>query len=188
MVIHRFFIALLPPLEVRDHITGIKQIFADRYNSRAALRSPPHITLQPPFEWLPENLATLTQSLEEFAGQQSPVPVILSGFSAFAPRVIFVDVQKTPELLRIHSELLAHMETHLNIVDAVAKTRPFAPHVTVGFRDLTKTNFRAAWAEFQHQSLNFEFVVGNLTLLLHTGRQWEIYQEFPLEPGGKVNR
>jgi 2'-5' RNA ligase len=180
MVIHRFFIALLPPQDVRDSITEIKQIFADRYNSRAALRSPPHITLQPPFEWLPENLITLTQSLKTFAQQQSPVPTILSGFGAFAPRVIFVDVKKTPELLSIHSELLAHMEAHLNIVDAVAKMRPFAPHVTVGFRDLTKSNFRSAWAEFQHQPLNFEFVVANLTLLVHTGKQWEIHQEFPL--------
>jgi 2'-5' RNA ligase len=180
MVNQRFFIALLPPQEVRDSITEIKQIFVDRYNSRAALRSPPHITLQPPFEWPPENLTTLTQSLEVFAQQQSPVPVILSGFGAFAPRVIFVDVQKTPELLSIHTELLAHTEAHLNIVDAVAKTRPFAPHITVGFRDLTKANFRAAWTEFQHQALNFEFQVANLTLLMHKGRQWEVYQEFPL--------
>ncbi|NEN93697.1 MAG: 2'-5' RNA ligase family protein, partial [Okeania sp. SIO3H1] len=56
--------------------------------------------------------------------------------------------------------------------------RPFSPHVTVAFRDLTKTNFRAAWLEFRERSLEFEFVASQLTLLIHNGKRWDIFQEF----------
>lgn len=175
----RFFIALLPPQEIQNSITDIKQIFVDRYHSKAALKSPPHITLQPPFEWLTSDLPTLSQSLSEFATQQHPIAIDLLGFGAFAPRVIFVNVLKTPELLALQTALMAHVEHHLEIVHPVSKTRPFAPHITVGFRDLTKPNFRAAWAEFQHQPLRGDFIAHNLTLLIHNGQRWNVCQEFP---------
>jgi 2'-5' RNA ligase len=177
---HRFFVALLPPQEVQDYVNEVKQVFADRYNSRAALKSPPHVTLQPPFEWLAGELAALTQALDQFALQHSPVPMTLSGFGAFVPRVIYVNVLKTPELLALQAALMASMEATLGIVDPASKTRPFAPHMTVGFRDLSKQNFRAAWMEFQHRLVQFEFTVANLTLLIHNGQRWTIYNEFPL--------
>ncbi len=91
---HRFFIAVLPPEDIQDYVTEVKQVFAERYNSRAALKSPPHITLQPPFERLTEELPKLSRVLSEFAGQQPPVPITLSGFGAFVPRVVYVNVLK----------------------------------------------------------------------------------------------
>ncbi|MGK7915884.1 MAG: hypothetical protein AB4038_10100 [Prochloraceae cyanobacterium] len=39
-----FFIALLPPEEIQQNVTKIQQHFAQVYSSRAALKSPPHIT------------------------------------------------------------------------------------------------------------------------------------------------
>lgn len=177
----RLFIALLPPLEVQADVTQIKQIFADRYNSRAALRSPPHITLVPPFEWQSEAMPALARSLAEFAVQMAPLAIALEGFGAFVPRVVYVNVVKTPELLRLQACLASHMATH-GIGDRNA-ARPFAPHLTVGFRDLTKQNFWAAWSEFQTQSLAVQFTVAALTLLQHDGQRWNVYQEFPFCPG-----
>jgi 2'-5' RNA ligase len=51
----RYFIALLPPQEMQDYANQVRQHFADHYASRKAFNSPPHITLEPPFEW-PKNL------------------------------------------------------------------------------------------------------------------------------------
>ncbi|UBF24055.1 2'-5' RNA ligase family protein [Kovacikia minuta CCNUW1] len=176
---HRFFIALLPPQEVQEYARGVQQVFVDRYNSQAALKSPPHITLQPPFEWLEQDLSSLNHTLSEFALQHPSVPITLSGFAAFAPRVIYINVQKTPELLGLQADLMTAMESTLGIIDPVSKTRPFAPHLTVGFRDLTRQNFRAAWAEFQDCPVQFKFTVANLTLLIHNGQRWTICHEFP---------
>ncbi|WP_250123774.1 2'-5' RNA ligase family protein [Chroococcidiopsis sp. CCMEE 29] len=174
-----FFIALLPPPDIQTYANQIKQHFADRYASRAAQKSPPHITLQPPFKWSNEALPILKQCLSQFVMNRVPVPVTLQGFAAFPPRVIYINVLKTEELLTLQAELMADLEAKLGIVDPVSKTRPFAPHVTVAFKDLTKQNFRAAWAEFQQQQLEFEFTATDLTLLVHDGRQWNVSAEFP---------
>jgi 2'-5' RNA ligase len=176
----RFFIALLPPQPIQDYANEIKQYFAEHYASRAAQKSPPHITLQAPFEWSMDEIDTLKQSLSEFAIAQTPIPISLSGFSAFVPRVIYINVLRTAALLDLHQALLTHMEAALGIADPKAKQRPFAPHMTVAFRDLSKQNFRAAWPEFQHRSLEFEFVASHLTLLLHDGHRWNAYADFSL--------
>lgn len=175
----RFFIALVPPLEFQDYANEIKEYFAQTYNSRAAQKSPPHITLQPPFEWQLDELPLLKQSLKTFAQPRTAVPITLQGFGAFAPRVIYINVLKTPELLTLQNELMTYFEASLGIIEPVSKTRPFSPHMTVAFRDLTKQNFRAAWTEFQHRALEFEFTAAELTLLIHDGRRWNVSASFP---------
>jgi 2'-5' RNA ligase len=174
-----FFMALLPPQAIQEEVTAIKQIFAERYHSRAALKSPPHITLQPPFEWPVADLPRLSQTLTQFASQQIPLTIQLSGFGAFPPRVVFVDVVISLALQAFHQALLAHNQATLCVTDPMAKTRPFAPHLTVGFRDLSRSHFKAAWAEFQNRPFEQEFTAAHLTLLLHNGQRWAICQEFP---------
>jgi 2'-5' RNA ligase len=173
-----FFIALLPSEEVRQFADRVKQHFAEIYNSRAALKSPPHITLQPPFQRQLEDLPLLEEKLQEFARMRSPIPIQLDGYSAFKPRVIYINVLKTPELLTVQQALNEELESSLQIVDRASKGRSFAPHLTVGFRDLTKANFYKAWQKFRSQQLYFEFIVPRLTLLAHNGKRWEIKQEF----------
>lgn len=177
--LQRFFIALLPPQEIQDYANEIKQHFADRYQSKAAQKSPPHVTLQPPFEWPTATVSQLTQHLAQFAQRQPAIPMTLEGFGAFPPKVIFINVQKTPELLDLQAVLVADLAANLAIADPRAKTRPFAPHLTVAFRDLTKQNFKSAWPEFQHRPCHFDFQVAHLTLLLHNGQRWLIHEEFP---------
>lgn len=175
----RFFIALLPPQDIQDYATEIKEYFAQNYDSRHALNSPPHITLQPPFEWQLDAAPVLEQTLSTFAETQMPVPVILKGFGAFVPRVIYINVIKSPELMSLQSYLMAHLEGSLGIVDSVSKSRPFSPHMTVAFKDLTRQNFRAAWPKFERRELEFKFSVSQLTLLIHDGGRWIINSEFP---------
>ena len=176
----RFFIALVPPDDIQERITEIKQYFADRYNSSRALQSPPHITLQIPFEWPAADVPKLEESLKGFAARRLSIPVTLSGFAAFVPRVIYVDVVKSPELLELQKDLMSYIEENLGIADRLSQTRPFVPHVTVAFSDLTQENFQKAWLEFQERSIFFEFTASTLTLLLHDGSRWNISNQFPL--------
>lgn len=173
-----FFIALLPPLEVQQVANEIKEHFATFYQSRAAQKSPPHITLQPPFEWPVENLQNLTQHLQTFVQNHSSIPMILDGFGAFIPRVIYINVVKTPELLTLQKDLMTFLETRLEIIHQPSKSRPFSPHLTVGFRDLTKDNFYEAWSEFSQKSLHYEFNIFQLSLLIYKDRKWEVLEEF----------
>lgn len=176
-ITNRYFIALLPPPEIQTHVREIQHYCADHYASRGALRSPPHITLQPPFLWT-DDINRLENHLNNFTQGRSPVPIVLDGFGAFSPRVIYVDVRKSLELLELQADLMAQCEL-VGIIAPVSKTRPFAPHMTVAFRDLTRQNFKAAWAQFQQRQLYFEFTATNLTLLLHNGKQWNVHAIFP---------
>ncbi|CCQ60690.1 2'-5' RNA ligase family protein [Crocosphaera watsonii] len=174
----RFFIALIPPKDVQEEATKIKEHFRDVYNSKAALKSPPHVTLQPPFEWDIEELPKLIQELNDFSAFQQPFSMTLNGFAAFKPRVIYIDVVKTRELISIQKSLMSRLESSLNIVHPVSKKRPFTPHLTVGFRDLSKKNFYQAWEEFKEKELYYNFRINELTLLIHNGRIWEINSEY----------
>ncbi|MEG3845681.1 2'-5' RNA ligase family protein [Microcoleus sp. herbarium19] len=176
----RFFTALIPPLDIEQQITEIKLYFAEHYNSSRALQSPPHITLQPPFEWPAADVPKLEESLKTFAANRPSIPIALSGFAAFAPRVIYVDAVKSPPLLELQKDLMSYVGENLGIVHPVSQTRPFVPHVTVAFSDLTQENFQKAWLEFQDRSIFFEFTASTLTLLLREGSRWNISNQFPL--------
>ena len=174
----RFFVALLPPQHIQDCANEIKQYFADRYASCGAQKSPPHITLQSPFEWADSNVSLLEESLNKFASGRESIPVTLHNFAAFTPRVIYIDVVQTPELMDLQADLIKYVESDLEIVDKVAQTRSFTPHMTVAFRDLTKQNFKIAWREFVARQLHFELKCDRLTLLLHDGKRWNVKTEF----------
>lgn len=179
-----FFIALLPPTEIQERVTQIKQYFAEVYDSKAALKSPPHITLQPPFNWEVARLAELKEVLDRFVREQVTFIVNLQGFAAFVPRVIYVDVERTEPLLKIQQALMAKLETELNIVHRVSKTRPFAPHMTVGFKDLSKEDFYRAWTEFKTKEFQADFQACELTLLQFDQvkqKKWLIEATFPFK-------
>jgi 2'-5' RNA ligase len=181
MTEHRFFIALLPPDEIQKRVNEVKQHFADVYQSRKAFKSPPHITLQAPFQWEDENVLVLENALAEFAQNRGSVPIALSGFGAFQPRVIFVKPLKTPELMKIQEDLSRYLAQTLSMVDEKSKYRSFSPHITVAFQDLKPQNFTKAWLEFQNREFRGEFTISHLTLLIYDRQKWEVAREFPLE-------
>ncbi len=174
----RFFIALLPPEQVRAKANEIKGVMRDRYAAQAAFRSPPHVTLLAPFEWPIADLPRLAATLRQFAAGQSPVPMTLDGFDAFAPHVIYINVVKSDRLMAIQTDLLSYLEAELGLVSERDRNRAFVPHLTVAFRDLKPAMFRQAWSVFQHQELHFDFTVGQLSLLIHDGKLWTLKEDY----------
>jgi len=174
----RFFIALLPPHTVQVAANEVKSIMRDEYASKAAFRSPPHVTLHAPFEWPLAELSKLHDVLGRFAAEQMPVPMTLDGFGAFKPHVIYIDVVKREGLMALQPMLLDVMEGQLGIVSKSDRNRTFVPHLTVAFRDLKPAMFRKAWAIFQHREIHFDFVVQHLALLIHNGKLWQVKEKY----------
>ncbi|WP_088890124.1 2'-5' RNA ligase family protein [Leptolyngbya ohadii] len=174
----RFFIALIPPQDIRDYADRVIQELTDRFQTRTA-KAPPHVTLQPPFEWEMDQVSQLEDRLQQFVQGRSPVPVAISGFGAFAPRVLYLNVLKTQELLALQSELAMDLE-QIGIFDPKGKQRGFSPHLTVASRNINKSTFKAAWAELQPRSVEFEFAGDRLILLIHDGQRWQVRSEFGL--------
>lgn len=178
-----YFLALLLPEPLCARITAIKQEFAERFASRHALTSPPHMTLFPPFRWPVDDLDRF-ECLRGFCASQPPVPVSLDGFGCFAPRVIYARPHKSPALVDLHSRLQNHLRTHLGLVDEMAARRPFSPHVTVAFRDLTPERFAQAWREFAERPLAASIVATEMTLLVHEGGRWQAGVAWPFQSAG----
>lgn len=172
-----FFIALLPPEDIQEEVTAFKQYVAAHFNSKHALRSPPHITLIPPFRWLSSERSKLIQFLEDFHFSTSSFELILQGFDCFAPRVIFVDVRPEALLEQLQEALKTAIASQLGIENR----GPFGfhPHMTIAFRDLHQNLFPKAWQYFSEQSYHSTFSVQNLTLLRHQQKGWQVEGSFP---------
>src|SRR5688500_13595598 len=175
-----YFIAIVPPPPIYEETLEQKAYFKTKYNSKASLNSPPHITLHMPFRWIEEEEHDLVEYLRSFAAQNRPVNIQLNNFSSFPPRVIFVKVESNQELESLQKNLHRYFKRQLNLFNANYKELPFQPHLTLAFRDLKKPNYVKAWEEFTEKSYQAAFLAGKIALLKHTGSVWEVHQEFCL--------
>lgn len=179
MPVQKYFIAIVIPKPFQSDIMAFKQLIADKYNSKAALRSPAHITLHMPFEWKEEKENILIETLQQFSFKEDFV-IELQNFSCFASRVIFVDVLKSELLTKLQSDLVIYMKRNLRLFNQADDMRGFHPHVTIAFRDLRKEKFHEAFTYFKTKNYNTSFKATNFCLLKHTGKEWKAHKEFPL--------
>ena len=171
-----YFIALLPDLEIQQEVTAFKQECAVQFNASHALKSPPHITLIPPFRWNPKEMEKLKLSLVDFAFDQLSFSIYLNGFASFPPRVLFVDVEQNETLVALQSDLLKHLQQQLHFKNKNAQR--FHPHMTIAHRDLEEAVFPTAWAYFSKIKYERQCLAGDLVLLQHINRKWEILERF----------
>lgn len=175
-----YFIAIVPPKPVYEQALVLKHHFKDHYNSKAALNSPPHITLHMPFKWKEGKEGELMNTLETFACKQEPFELRFAGFRTFEPRVIFIDVMKDETLTSLQKSLKRFCKTELNLFNADYKELAFHPHLTLAFRDLKKPEFYKAWEEFRDKKFEAAFTVDSIALLKHDGKEWKVFKNLSL--------
>jgi 2'-5' RNA ligase len=163
-----YFIAILTPHTINHQILEWKTYMLHHFNCKAALKSPAHITLIPPFSMRKEQEKQLTGILQTLSHPR--FPITLKNFNAFKPRVIFVHVEPGKQL----QELKTTVENALTGFPIKKETRPFHPHVTIANRDLEKEDFPKAWEHFKHINYEAVFDANNISLLRHNGAKWEI--------------
>jgi len=173
-----YFIAIVPHDEIEKEIKGIKEYLFQHFKTSASLRSPAHITLHMPFKWKDSKVPLLHDKLQEFLQDKENFQVVLSGFGAFPPRVIFIDVEENEMLQDFRKQLIKFFRLELKLFNADYKEQPFHPHVTVAFRDLKKNLFLQAFGEFKEKQFMASFLVDHLALLKHNGKEWEIEKDF----------
>jgi 2'-5' RNA ligase len=157
-----YFVAILPPVAVERLVRTIQHAIADQFKSQRALSSPPHLTLYPPFNL--EHPTLLHDTLTTLAPSHPSIPIRLSGFAAFPPRVIYIDVQPTPELMTLQATLSNQVSQVLRVCP---QSHPYVPHMTVAFRDLSPQAFRQAWAWIRDRPFEEAFMTHQFTLLKH---------------------
>jgi 2'-5' RNA ligase len=171
-----YFIAIIPDEQLQKEVTDFKNYMALNYNSKAALTSPPHITLFPPFKLESANENSLIDPLEDFVKGKIPFSLNLNGFGCFKPRVIYIRPEYSEDLNRLRKQLLLHLKAKADLYDP-QNDKPFNPHMTIATRDLDKKSFYEAWEIFHSRKFSREFVVESIFLLKHNGKSWNILHE-----------
>lgn len=174
-----FFIAIVPPQAIQTEVTRLKEEVRDRYGSKHALNSPPHITLRMPFKWEMKKLDLLLETLADVSNGCDTFEIQLKGFNAFPPRVIYADVQPNLRLRELQNHVSTVARRQLGLDNGDYKNRGFQPHMTIAFRDLKKAKFMEAWRGFEKRTFDATFFVVSLTLLKHEAGKWSVYEEFP---------
>jgi len=176
--ISKYFVAIVPPSPLFEQAWEWKEFFKNEFNAKAALNSPPHITLHMPFEWKTAKEEILIDALQRFASTQNTFSIDLINFGCFPPRVIFIQVAESTELRKLQSDLRQYCKTELDLFNANRLDQPYHPHVTVAFRDLKKAIFPNAWASVRDLEFSGRFYAGELVLLRHNGKIWEVKKRF----------
>jgi 2'-5' RNA ligase len=175
-----YFIAIIPPSPMLEEAMELKRYFQEKYKSKASLNSPPHITLHMPFRWREEKEDTLMEKMFSFAQSQNSFEISLLNFGSFESRVIFIDVVKSEALEKLQKALQRLCKKELNLFNANYKEHEYHPHLTLAFRDLRKSEFFKAWAEFNEKKFSATFSVNSIALLKHDGERWQALTSFPL--------
>lgn len=171
-----FFIAIIPPNPLKEEVQEIKKSFSIKYNVRHALKSPPHITLIPPFKTKQENEKKLSDVLEDFVESRHGVDIELDGYGCFKPRVIFLNPLMSNELRSLHEALADVFYTCFPYL--TRPDRQFHPHLSIAFRDLKPKQFHQAWTECRHMQFKANFRADGVCLLKHDGQRWQEHRNF----------
>jgi len=175
-----YFIAIVAPEEINKEVLKWKNYFKDHFECTVALKSPAHITLIPPF-WMNDDLGNdLVNSIRDFSIPKNKFEITLKNFSAFKPKVIFVDVAKS-EVLNIFYQSFADYIFSENKYPIKKNDRPFHPHVTLATRDLFKKAFQEAWEIFSKKKYKATWNVNGISLLRHNKKNWDVIFTSQLE-------
>ncbi len=175
-----YFIAIIPPDPIFSFALQQKEYIAEYYNSKAALRSPPHITLHMPFRLKESREALLIEYLDNLAKSNPQFLLKCDGFGAFEPRVIYINLDRPDALVNLQRNIGQLMKQQMHLFNANYKDKVFNPHMTIAFRDLRKAMFHKAWEEFRVKKYTTSFMTDSFALLKHDSRHWQVHQRFHL--------
>ena len=174
---NRYFVAVIPPEKICTQITLIKKAISEKYESHAALNSPPHVTLHMPFNLANQKEKKFLQAIETWKLNITPFEVELKNYSSFEPRVVFINVNKNERLCNLQDTVIDFMKREFNIFNQAEDLRGFHPHVTIAFRDLKKNNFYAAMKEYSDAKYESNFLCNSIHVLKRFDAEWRSIKE-----------
>ena len=85
---NKYFLAILPPEKIATEIVAFQKEIEDNFGAIHTQKTPPHITIIPPFECAPEKLSELTSMLALFLKEKATDDMIieLNNFQRFESR------------------------------------------------------------------------------------------------------
>jgi len=176
-----YFIAIIPPTVISDDITAFRNDFKENYNSKAALKNMPHITLKAPFKIDAVHHDEVLQWFSTVSFPSDRFTVQLRNFGAFPNPdnpVVFVNPVMTPHLRELQTKIIKGFQEKYPDIPVHYFESEFKPHMTVAYRDLEYSEFDKAWKDvYCDKEYSAQFEVSAFYLLQHTGVEWKVIAE-----------
>ncbi len=177
-----YMVALVPPKKLVERLEEVRQEFASNYNCKAALKTPVHLTLVPPFQLEVEKEEELVAALK--AGEElNRFAVELKDYGTFLENeVLFVSVNPSVELSVLQQAVKAWVHEGFEVSEKYHNHEEYHPHITIGRKDIPKGRFADAAKEYAELRFAAKFENKAFYLWKHNGKIWEVHTRFPLKP------
>jgi len=171
-----YFIALIPPENISQKIHQIKLYVSKKYHCKHSLKSPPHITIIPPFRYSDKKEIELIENIQSFNQNNfsQSIFVQINNYDVFLPKVVFIKVLHSNELQNLYEKTHHFVKTKLKIINDL-DSRPFHPHITIAFKDIKREETLTIKSDIEQIfPISETFEVSKITLLKYIHHQWEI--------------
>lgn len=177
-----FMLTLIPPKKLVEKLEEIREEFAENYNCKAALKTPVHITLVPPFQLEAGKDEELVDKLK--AGEElNRFVVELKDYGSFPENeVLFVSIHPSVGLSVLQQALQDWVYSSFEVSSKYHNHEEYRPHITIGRKDIPKGRFADAVREYAELTFTARFENKAYYLWRHDGKEWKIHTRFPLRP------
>lgn len=172
---HLLYIAIIPSDPPAIALHSLKKVLSEKTGLKRTLKSPPHITLVPPFFCEEAQLPTLVNETFRICSHTEAMHIETAGYDFFSNRVLFA---KPAE-----NEQLTHL--HLLLRDALAallpkrKERPYNAHLSLLLNDRGHPLPMEMLKDLVQNLPPWDAFTANAAYLLrHTNGRWNVFIRF----------
>ncbi|MDI9459937.1 MAG: 2'-5' RNA ligase family protein [Bacillota bacterium] len=156
-----FFLGIRLPKELEETCENYRRAFK-------APRTVSHLTVIAPFAW-ERAVEDLEEVIKTAVGSIPAFEIQGCGLGSFGTRVLFVNVDLSPELQKLHRALAQHLRQEGVSIDR----RPYHPHITLATR-LSPGQYARCQKELEGFSPHYSFLCEAVSLFEFTAeRRWQ---------------
>jgi 2'-5' RNA ligase len=182
-----YLTAILPPEQLTEQIDEIRKECAEKFNVKAGLKPPVHITLFRPFKLESEREEHLLKILNPVTYNYDPFEISLENFDTFHSHVVFIRVTRNKELLDLQHEISGIYNRNKIDFQEVKSRQSFKPHITIAYRDIPAPIFPNMWSEYKDRKFKRRFLINHFTLLKHDGKRWQRFKDYYLKKEAELS-
>src|SRR5450759_3562562 len=140
----------------------------------------------PHFSWLScddLNWIPVSKNLDRIAIKVKSFKVSTAGLGIFggSKPILYVSIVKTPELLAIHQQIWNKVRRYLVNPQDYYLPENWMPHITIAYGDLTPANLACAIQNLVFETMSFEILINNISVIFNTPEGMGIKASFKLE-------
>lgn len=173
-------IAILPSEDYALFIRKKEIYLSKKYYTIRGLLQPPHVTIKWPFEV--DDISIFEDYCKELSNDTTPFKINAEGYGFFEPKVIFLKVLPSNELIELHLKILDDLKVRFNIEKNKFEGRNQQFHTTLAYEDISEDAFYRAKEELEtSEEPKISFKFNSIGLFKFTGEEWVIHKKFEVK-------